>query len=218
MTMKNNLLRFFLFFSFLFASQLLNAQQCTVHNIVLGSGATENGGGPQLGQTFLACGNGEIVSISVGFQSASVGDFDLLLEVEPGSGNYISNIVASINIGSPLPTDQIMTFNLANPFPVLDDGTIYRYAIQANPTGVSNVRIKSDHPNNTYAGGQAVGSSGSYASYDFNFQVQIEPSSSGGDVPTLSEWGLIILALLLMTLGTLVLVQPNWREGLNRNS
>ncbi len=30
-------------------------------------------------------------------------------------------------------------------------------------------------------------------------------------VPTLSEWGLIILALLLMTLGTVYLVQPNWR-------
>ena len=31
------------------------------------------------------------------------------------------------------------------------------------------------------------------------------------NVPTLSEWGLILLALLLMTLGTLVLVQPSTR-------
>ncbi len=36
--------------------------------------------------------------------------------------------------------------------------------------------------------------------------------ANGGDVPTLSEWGLIILALLLMTLGTLYLAQPNWRR------
>ena len=31
-------------------------------------------------------------------------------------------------------------------------------------------------------------------------------------IPTLSEWGLIILALMLMTAGTLYLVQPNWRK------
>lgn len=30
------------------------------------------------------------------------------------------------------------------------------------------------------------------------------------EVPTLSEWGLIVLALLLMTLGTLYLLQPNF--------
>lgn len=41
---------------------------------------------------------------------------------------------------------------------------------------------------------------------------------TGGNVPTLSEWALIILALMLMTAGTLYLVQPNFREGLNRNS
>ncbi len=35
---------------------------------------------------------------------------------------------------------------------------------------------------------------------------------TSNSIPTLSEWGLIILALLLMTLGTLVLVQPNWRK------
>ncbi len=34
-------------------------------------------------------------------------------------------------------------------------------------------------------------------------------ASSGGDVPTLSEWGLIVLALLLMTLGTLYLLKPS---------
>ncbi len=33
-----------------------------------------------------------------------------------------------------------------------------------------------------------------------------------GGVPTLSEWGLLVLALLLMTLGTLYLLQPNYVE------
>jgi len=47
--------------------------------------------------------------------------------------------------------------------------------------------------------------------YEISITLALTPPSSGGNVPTLSEWGLIILALLLMTLGTLVLVQPNWR-------
>ncbi len=50
----------------------------------------------------------------------------------------------------------------------------------------------------------------------YEVSITLTPNPSGGDVPTLSEWGLIVLALLLMTLGTLVLVQPNWREVWNR--
>ncbi|MFK7905019.1 MAG: IPTL-CTERM sorting domain-containing protein, partial [Chitinophagales bacterium] len=59
----------------------------------------------------------------------------------------------------------------------------------------------------------------------FNYTVSSAPSPSVGlicgqdltappvvasapGVPTLSEWGLIVLALMLMTAGTLYLVQP----------
>ncbi len=46
----------------------------------------------------------------------------------------------------------------------------------------------------------------------YEISITLTPNSSGAaSIPTLSEWGLIILALLLLTLGTLVLVQPNWR-------
>jgi len=48
------------------------------------------------------------------------------------------------------------------------------------------------------------------------YEISITLTSSGGNVPTLSEWGLIILALLLMTLGTLYLVQWNWRKAVER--
>ncbi|MEZ4887114.1 MAG: IPTL-CTERM sorting domain-containing protein [Chitinophagales bacterium] len=37
--------------------------------------------------------------------------------------------------------------------------------------------------------------------------------AGGADVPTLSQWGLIVLALLLMTAGTLYLLQPKFRGG-----
>ncbi|MEZ4886000.1 MAG: IPTL-CTERM sorting domain-containing protein [Chitinophagales bacterium] len=50
------------------------------------------------------------------------------------------------------------------------------------------------------------------SSFDLDFEIitqDITPPPP--PVPTLSEWGLIVLALLLMTLGTLYLLQPNWR-------
>lgn len=50
---------------------------------------------------------------------------------------------------------------------------------------------------------------------DMDFEISVQPSSAAPtSIPTLSEWGLIILALLLMTFGTLYLVQPNWRQEL----
>lgn len=48
----------------------------------------------------------------------------------------------------------------------------------------------------------------------YELSITLTPNSSGAaSIPTLSEWGLIVLALFLMTLGTLVLVQPDWRGG-----
>mgnify|MGYP000501229754 CR=1 FL=1 len=48
----------------------------------------------------------------------------------------------------------------------------------------------------------------------YQFSITLTPNSSGAvSIPTISEWGLIILALLLMTLGILYLVQPDWRGG-----
>ncbi|MFK7904531.1 MAG: IPTL-CTERM sorting domain-containing protein [Chitinophagales bacterium] len=38
-------------------------------------------------------------------------------------------------------------------------------------------------------------------------------AASTASVPTLSEWGLIVLALMFMTAGTLYLVQPNFRKS-----
>jgi len=43
------------------------------------------------------------------------------------------------------------------------------------------------------------------------------PPAAPASIPTLSEWGLIILALMFMTMGTLYLVQPNMQEKLERS-
>ena len=50
---------------------------------------------------------------------------------------------------------------------------------------------------------------------DLICQVGIVAESSGGSnasIPTLSEWGLIVLALFFMTLGTLYLLQPEFNK------
>lgn len=41
-------------------------------------------------------------------------------------------------------------------------------------------------------------------------------NANSTDIPTLSQWGLIILALLLMTFGTLYLIQPNLQREKDR--
>ena len=43
-----------------------------------------------------------------------------------------------------------------------------------------------------------------------NGQVKFTFGASPAAIPTMSEWGLIILALLLMTMGTLYLIQPQY--------
>ncbi|MFK7905439.1 MAG: IPTL-CTERM sorting domain-containing protein, partial [Chitinophagales bacterium] len=47
----------------------------------------------------------------------------------------------------------------------------------------------------------------------YDFSITLTPDAPPASIPTLSEWGLIVLALLFMTLGTLYLVQPNFRRS-----
>jgi len=51
-----------------------------------------------------------------------------------------------------------------------------------------------------------------------DFYLQTASIVQSGSIPTLSEWGLIVLALMLMTLGTLHLIQPNLRNSLKQLS
>ncbi|MEZ4885311.1 MAG: IPTL-CTERM sorting domain-containing protein [Chitinophagales bacterium] len=65
----------------------------------------------------------------------------------------------------------------------------------------------------------AYGTTGVNTSMQVAAKINAVSSGSGpvsNSIPTLSEWGLIILALLFMTFGTLYLVQPNVEEKLGR--
>ncbi|MGB0929497.1 MAG: hypothetical protein ACPGVB_01890 [Chitinophagales bacterium] len=206
----NWFLSFYLIFFLLLTSTSpsLNAQ-CTVHNADLGTGDFFSLGTSQVGQTFLACENGVVCSISVGFDDGSqAGDYELYLDTDPGVNNLLPPIaVATLSINNDLVGDQIVIFNLTVPFTV-STGTLYRFALVN--TGTSVFGVKLNNPED-YPDGVFVNVDGSFlANNDLDFEVSINntcPTSNPAAIPTLSEWGLLILALLLMTLGTLYLVQ-----------
>lgn len=209
----------------LFASlDYLQAQDCLVNQIhTLNNGNFDANTSNANGQTFTACEDAEIISLSVTANSTSgpgpspAGTYDLYIDVDPGSGMSIPTTtpVATLNFISNPGSLEVITFTLATPFPI-SDGTLYRFFIDFPANNFLRLQTGND-----YTGGNFVADNLSLsASVDLDFQINTQPPSAtppATDVPTLSEWGLIILALLLMTLGTLYLVQPNFREASNKN-
>lgn len=201
----------FCFTALLCLSPQYTYAQCTIHtrDNGLANLVTNNA---SLGQTFLPCADGEITSISVtAIQNqitgpAFAGTYELYIAVEPGTTIAIpATPVASLNFPSAPGDLEVLTFTLSTPFPV-SSGTLYRFVVD-NTSADTRLRFTS----NEYAGGALVIGSSVHANLnDLDFEIIIQPSStsSSAEVPTLSEWGLIILALMLMTAGTLVLVQP----------
>ncbi|MFK7907760.1 MAG: hypothetical protein AB8B69_21655 [Chitinophagales bacterium] len=160
----------------------------------------------QNGQTFLACDNGEVTSVSIGYIVVYPGTYELYMGIDPGVGNPLPTTPAATLVVT-TEYSGIVTFNFPIPFSVLNDGTIYRFAI-ASPTPSFIKRHLDD-----YSGGSLIEPDYNPDSlYDIDFEIAIQPTSA--DVPTLSEWGLLILALSFMTLGTLYLLQPKFRGGI----
>ncbi len=206
--------------SLLLLSIILHAQ-CSVHTIGTSNFDGEwDALGDIAGQTFQACQTGDITSISIGLGGDAVANTNNILRI----GAITPPVSSVMGIGT------YQTFNtpsgagtlvitLSTPFPVIA-GNNYAFEVENGGGNDWNFLLSTA---NDYADGnlyQDVPAFGGFNSFsgapnaDLDFEVNIQPSSSSStDVPTLSEWGLIILALLLMTLGTLYLVQPNWRES-----
>ncbi|MGB1243759.1 MAG: IPTL-CTERM sorting domain-containing protein, partial [Chitinophagales bacterium] len=95
-------------------------------------------------------------------------------------------------------------------------GMIYAVEFEATPDNTINYFTNTA---NNYAEGQFYSNESGFTPepiIDLDFEVCVNgcPSSSPpAGIPTLSEWGLLILALLLMTFGTLYLVQPSVRHS-----
>ncbi len=191
-----------------------NAQDCTPTKIHTRDGGNNDSGSDNggFGQSFTACADVEIISIRVTANSTAVptiaGTYNLYIHEEIGGAHQTTTPLATVTFNSAPTSLQIITFDLDVPF-VTSDGTTYRFVVK-NEDGYSAMRISTT---NDFGGGSQslVFSSGfAVSSYDLDFEIitqDITPPPTP-TVPTLSEWGLIVLALLLMISGTLYLLNP----------
>lgn len=125
-----------------------------------------------------------------------------IVDSTPNGANFDYNLTVEISNGPPEPYEITYngtgTFNLIPPI-LLDSST--------GPTAATIT----DVPNGTMGTFTATlvfgGNSCTTPPLTFN-------SVANSNVPTLSEWGLIVLALVLMTLGTLYLIQLSREDAL----
>ncbi|MEZ4885608.1 MAG: hypothetical protein R3E32_12820 [Chitinophagales bacterium] len=193
-----------------FISPLYLQAQCVVQPTTL-LGSTSFDGDDFIGQTFTSCANGEIVRVRLtggGFSCclSQAGTYELYIAEEPGEGNSIpTNAVATLVFPVELTSGQQIEFDLSIPFPVKNDGTIYRFVVD-NLDGDTNAMGATSSSLSNYPGGNFVSSTHSYNSNgDLDFTVTVQPYPP--TVPTLSQWGLIVLCLFFMICGVLALIQ-----------
>ncbi len=90
------------------------------------------------------------------------------------------------------------------------DGTLVGAPISVAYNSTENATIQ-----NVPNGGSGVFDPDNPSPFDCTtpaLTFSVAGGGSSSDIPTLSEWGLIILALLLMTLGVLYQLQPRFRK------
>ena len=167
-----------------------------------------------VGQTFEACLSGNITTVDIKMDATNTysGVINLWIGAEPGDGNQIAGgpVYQTFNV---LNTDLDGAYNIVLniPFPVIN-GNQYRIAFAPAAAGAArfDINASGQAPNiDCYPDGTMTGSSGQYFNpsadpnilfADLNYRVTIEFVEI---VPTMSQWSLIILALILMILASL---------------
>ena len=193
-----------IFFSFLFFSSGLNAQ-CSISHLNASIGIGNVNPGNTQGQTFIPCQTGVITQIT----------FETHANTSAGTGHELrigaSPVVPTDRLGgSALETfstaggAETIIINLTTPFSITAGQT---YAFDYT-VGSSIIATPGCSPCN-YADGNryfssSPGSMFNMTSFDMNFTMQIGAAVAAA-VPTLGEWGLILLSLLLLTFGMVAL-------------
>ncbi len=198
---------FFSFFLFCLPTTY-SAAHCTVSyndSGSMGSGVIDNG--HRQGQSFIACATGTITSISlpVNTGTATASGHELRIAAGTTTSALTSPVLATFNTAGGAET---ITIPLPTPFPVIG-GQTYTLEYQSAATNIVVVGCNAcDYPDGNRYFAIPGGAFVSQPAFDMIFSVTIATAPSS--IPTLSEWGLIILALLLMTFGTLYLINSQF--------
>lgn len=183
----------------------INAQ-CTVHGVGTENSGVDLGAGDFLGQTFEACQTGEITSISLALAPDNVaGTHNLRIGASPNPPTALLG-GAVYQTFTTAGGAESLTITLGTPFPVIAGNTYaFEFELGANMSALAGFNIPGgDYPDgNVYQFGT---SDMVFIDFDrlidLDFEVAIAPPVA---VPTLSQWGLFFLSLLILTFGTVVL-------------
>lgn len=174
--------------------------QCTVQNPVFpveqATFVSSVFFGPD-GQTFLACGDGQIVSISIKMDATNTYNGTMNLWLLDGSvPMFADGAVYQVWDINDADVTGVQTIVLDTPFPVVS-GNTYTFGVgNTSTTGNPIIDVGlATYPDGImfFNNGQTIGTAGLG---DINFSISIEPIPI--DIPTMSQWGLIILGLSLL--------------------
>ncbi len=210
--------RNFFYFLLIFCCfyQMGYAQNCTVSfGTPLGASQSVCNNNPASadGQVFTVCQDGDITSIQLWMNDDNTytGTMNMWLGSYTGSTLTGGAVYQTFTVtGGTNDVGQApVNINLITPLPVLNDGS--QYLVEFATTAASNATT------DAFANGGGTGGGFYGGSIDTNFDTDVAiivtSPALAPDVPTLSEWGLILLALLLMTFGTLYLVRENREQA-----
>lgn len=170
---------------------------------------------PTYGQTItIPAGQGTISSFSFVMNNVpSTFTFEGVVMAWDGAKATGPVLYRSALVSTTGPTPQEIVFTPVTPIPVVPGQTYVLFASAANGAGVGGGEWAAEVPPGSYAGGQYVYTNGAteaawtsnwdlppYTNTDVGFTVIYAPVST---VPTLSEWAMILLALMLAGGGAL---------------
>lgn len=181
-----------------------NGQNCTVNGIDGGSTQVTRSSG-QIGQTFIPCQDGEITEIIVSLITNANYTFFLEEHTPGGQILNLTNQILTQSVTTATSTGTPVTFTLPTPYSV-NSGSTYRFTWTTDFIGSWGCRATtggSDYPDGGFTGGSSF-----ISDWDLDFELTIQPPTPL--IPTMGEWALITLALIILSMGVIYVMQ--WQK------
>ena len=150
------------------------------------------------GQTFFACEDGQITSLTIPIVGITSGDVQF--KIATGSISEPPEYSQTVNIPNGFSGD--FTVDLSTPFPV-SNGILYAFSFDA--IGSTEFQWRTRNLDGVQCSGNRFHIPlGTSTNVDLLFSAVISPASVA-NVPTLTQWTLIMLSLLMVNLGVVAI-------------